>query len=421
MIISIAAIVVLLLLLAFFGAAETSLTVSSKPMMHTLEAEGDRRAGLVNSLYTRKERLLGSILLGNTLVGTLSTSLATSVAIGLAGEAGVAYASVLMTVVVLVFAEILPKTFAIYHANRVALMIAPIMRMVVAVLGPLIHAVDLFVRAVLRLCGAGADGKADVDEAMAELRGAIEVHATPEEVKEERRMLRSILDLADVEVGEVMIHRRNVATLDASLPPAQIVVEILSSPYTRIPLWRDDPDNIVGVVHAKDVLRALNSVGGSVDRLDVAALALPPWFIPESTSLLEQLQAFRQRREHFALVVDEYGTLMGVVTLEDIIEEIVGDISDEHDVSVAGVRPQTDGSYVVNGTVTLRDLNRQFEWRLPDDEATTIAGLVLHESRQIPAVGQVFLFHGFRFEILRRHRNQITSIRLTPPAEKKEG
>jgi len=422
MIISIGIIVVLLLLLGFFGAAETALTVASKPLMHTLEAEGDRRAGLVNSLYSRKERLLGSILLGNTLVNILGTSLATSVAIALAGEAGVVYATAVMTVVVLVFAEIMPKTFAIRHANRVALAIAPLMRMVVAVLGPAIHTVDLLVSGVFRLFGAGPDTEVDVESAMAELRGAIEVHATPEKVKEERRMLRSILDLADVDVGEVMTHRRTMATLDASLPPAQIVAEILASPYTRIPFWRDDPDNVVGVVHAKDVLRALNAVGGAVEQLDVPALALPPWFIPESTSLLEQLQAFRQRREHFALVVDEYGTLMGVVTLEDIIEEIVGDIADEHDVTVPGVRPQTDGSYVMAGTVTLRDLNREFEWGLPDDEATTVAGLVLHESRQIPSVGQAFLFHGFRFEILRRHRNQITSIRLTPPdGEKKEG
>jgi Mg2+/Co2+ transporter CorB len=412
---AVGAIVALLLLLAFFGAAETALTVASKPLMHTLEADGDRRAGLVNRLYRRKERLLGSILLGNTLVNIFATSLSTSVAIGLAGDAGIAYATAVMTVVVLVFAEILPKTFAIRYANQVALAIAPLMRVVVAVLGPAIHGVHLLVNLLLRLAGAGHAAKENAEAAMAELRGAIEVHAREEEVKEERRMLRSILDLGDVEVGEVMTHRRTMTTLDAGLPPGELVAQILASPYTRVPLWRDEPDNIIGVVHSKDMLRALHAVGGAVERLDVAALALPPWFIPDSTTLAEQLQAFRQRREHFALVVDEYGSLMGVVTLEDIIEEIVGDIVDEHDVSVPGVRPQTDGTYVVAGTVTIRDLNREFEWRLPDDEATTVAGLVLHESRQIPTVGQVFLFHGFRFEILRRHRNQISSLRLTPP------
>jgi Mg2+/Co2+ transporter CorB len=251
---------------------------------------------------------------------------------------------------------------------------------------------------------------------MMELRGAIEVHATQDQVKEERRMLRSILDLGDVEVGEVMTHRRSAVTIDAALPATEIVDHILRTPYTRIPIWRDTADNIIGVVHAKDVLRAVRALGGEVDKLEVAELAAPPWFIPDSTTLLEQLQAFRTRREHFALVVDEYGALMGVVTLEDILEEIVGDISDEHDVAVAGVRPQTDGSFVIDGGVTIRDLNREFEWRLPDDQANTIAGLVLHESRQIPNAGQVFRFHGFRFEILRRHRNQVISLRVTPPS-----
>jgi Mg2+/Co2+ transporter CorB len=412
-ILSIGAIVLLLLLLAFFGAAETALTVASKPLMHTLETEGDKRAALVNRLYLGKERLLGSILLGNTLVNILATSLATTVAIDWAGEAGVAYATAIMTVVVLVFGEIMPKTFAIRHANDVARGIAPIMRAVVAVLGPASHGVHLLVSAALRLMGAPATTETDVGAAMAELRGAIEVHATPDEVREEKRMLRSILDLADVEVGEVMIHRRNIAALDADLPPDRLVADILASPYTRLPLWRGNTDNVIGVIHAKDVLRALHA-GPDASAVDVAALASAPWFIPDSTTLLEQLQAFRQRREHFALVVDEYGTLMGVVTLEDILEEIVGQIDDEHDVPLAGVRPQADGSVIVAGTVTLRDLNREFDWRLPDDEATTIAGLVLHESRQIPGVGQAFLFHGFRFEILRRHRNQITSIRITP-------
>ena len=415
MILTIVAIVGLLLLLGFFGGAETALTVASKPLMHTLESEGDRRAGLVNRLYRRKERLLGSILLGNTLVNILATSLATNVAIALAGEAGIAYATAVMTVVVLIFAEIMPKTFAIRYANGVALAIAPVMRLVVLLLGPPIHAIHLLVNGLFRLCGAEATVEIDVDAAMAELRGAIEVHATPEEVREERRMLRSILDLGDVEVGEVMTHRRTMTTLDADSPSADLVAEILASPYTRIPLWRGESDNIIGVVHAKDVLRALHAVGGDEAKLDLAALASSPWFIPESTTLQEQLQAFRQRHEHFALVVDEYGTLMGVVTLEDIIEEIVGDIADEHDVAMPGVRPQADGSCVVAGTVTIRDLNRQFEWRLPDEEAATIAGLLLHESRQIPNVGQVFLFHGFRFEVLRRHRNQVTSIRITPP------
>lgn len=412
---SLAAILVLLVASAFFSGSETALTAVSRPYMHQMEQDGSRRAALVNRLIGARDRLIGALLLGNNLVNILASSLATGVLMGMFGEAGIAYATAGMTVVVVLFGEVLPKTYAIYNANRVALWVAPPVAGFVLVLTPAVRGIEMFVRLVYRLFGAAYATEASVRDAMMELRGAIEVH-TGDGVKEERRMLRSILDLNDVEVGQVMTHRRAVVTADADLPPDQIVDQVMKSPFTRIPLWRGTPDNIIGVLHAKDLLRALRAVEGEARRLDVAKLASDPWFIPDSTSLLEQLQAFRARHEHFALVVNEYGSLMGVVTLEDIIEEIVGDIADEHDVAVAGVRPQADGSYVCDGQVTLRDLNREFDWRLPDDEASTVAGLVLHESRQIPNVGQVFLFHGFRFEILRRHRNQLTSLRVTPPA-----
>lgn len=405
----------LLLMSAFFSGSETAMTAVSRPVMHQMEQDGSLRARRVNRLIASRDRLIGAILLGNNLVNILASSLATSAMMTLFGEAGIAYATAGMTVIVVMFGEVLPKTYAIYNANKVALALSGPVLLITNTLSPFVKAIEFAARLFFKLFGAKYATEASIESAMMELRGAIEVHATQEEVREERRMLRSILELGDVEVGEVMTHRKNVVTIDADLSPAEIVDQILGSPFTRIPLWRDDHDNIIGVVHAKDVLRAVRALGGEVDKLDVAELASDPWFIPDSTTLLEQLQAFKARREHFALVVDEYGALMGVVTLEDILEEIVGDIVDEHDISVAGVRPQTDGSFVVDGTVTIRDLNRQFEWRLPDDQATTIAGLLLHESRQIPNAGQVFRFHGCRFEVVRRHRNQITSIRLTPP------
>jgi Mg2+/Co2+ transporter CorB len=415
MIINIVVVLVLLLLLFFFSCAETSLTVVSKPLMHQLEVEGDSRAALVNRLHHRKERLLGSVLLGNTLVQISASAVATSVAIGMFGDAGVAYGTVIMTVVVLVFCEILPKTIAIHQANAMALRLAPVMRGVVWLFGPLIHGVQALVNAVLRLARVPLTAELGAEATMAELRGAIDIHTVEDGIKHERKMLRSILDLGDVEVGEIMIHRKNLVTINADMSVSTILDQMTASPYTRLPLWKGEPDNIVGVVHSKDLLRAVRVHTGEVDDIDIVALATPPWFIPDSTSLLDQLQAFRKRREHFALVVDEYGTLLGVVTLEDIIEEIVGDISDEHDVLVAGVRAQPDGSFIVNGDVTIRDLNREYDWRLPDEDASTIAGLLLHESRMIPEVGQSFLFHGFRFEVLRRQRNQITSLRLTSP------
>ncbi len=415
--ISIGAIAVLLVLSAFFSGSETSLTALSLARMHTLEQQGNRRAGLVNELWRQKERLIGAILLGNNLVNIMASAVATGLLIGLFGDAGVAYATVGMTLLVLIFAEVLPKTYALHHADRVALAVAPTVRVVVFLLFPVTHAIHVVARATLKVFGVEMSATLSPERSEEELRGVIDLHAgESEEVKHERAMLRSVLDLGDVEVAEIFTHRKNIVSIDAGLPPRKIIEEVLSSPYTRLPLWRDDPDNIIGVLHAKALFRAVQAEPDKIDELDVPAIAAAPWFIPESTDLLSQLQAFRARHEHFAFVVDEYGEVLGIVTLEDILEEIVGEIADEHDIIIEGVKIQKDGSITVDGTVTIRDLNRQFEWRLPDEEAATIAGLVLNEARRIPEVGQTFVFHDFRFEILGRQRNQITSIRILPPA-----
>ena len=370
------AIAVLLLCSAFFSGSETSLTAVSRPRMHTLEQQGDHRAKLVNHLFARKERLIGAILLGNNLVNIMASALATSVLIGFFGEAGVAYATVGMTFLVLIFAEVLPKTYAIHNADRMALVVAPVMKPIVTLFSPVTRGVELIVRATLRMFGVTTLGGLSDEQSEEELRGVIDLHeGKSEEIQHERQMLRSILDLADVWVEEIMTHRSSVITINADDPPAKIVEQILASPYTRFPLWRDDSDNIIGVLHAKALLRAVQAVGGQLEKLDVTAIAAEPWFIPETTDLLSQLHEFRGRHKHFAIVVDEYGELLGIVTLEDILEEIVGEIEDEHDVEVEGVAAQADGSSVVDGNVTLRDLNRMFEWRLPDDEASTLAGL----------------------------------------------
>src|SRR5882724_9844502 len=409
------AIILLLVACAFFAGSETALTAASRPRLHELEQRGDRRAGIVNRLRRQMERVIGAILLGNILVNILASALATNLLIGLFGDRGVAYATAGMTVLILLFGEVLPKTYAINNPDRTALALAPIMRPIVALTSPLTRIVQWLVRLMLRLIGARATTDLGTDSTEAELRGAIDLHAeSGGEVQQAGAMLHSILDLENVPVSDIMVHRRNVVTVNAEQPPAAIVEEILNSPHTRLPIWRGDPDNIIGVLHAKALLRAVQAHGGRVDGLDIAKLATPPWFIPETTSLLAQLQAFRSRREHFALVVDEYGALMGIVTLEDILEEIVGGIADEHDMKVEGVVQEEEGSFLVDGGVTLRDLNRELDWGLPDDQASTLAGLILHEARQIPLQGQVFTFYNLRFEILERQRNQIRKIRVTP-------
>lgn len=406
-------ILVLLVLSAFFSGSETAITAASRARMHALEKDGDTAAGLVNRLVSAPGRLIGAILIGNNLVNILASALATSLFLGLFGQAGVAYATLAMTALVVLFAEVLPKTYAITAPDRVAIKAAPFLRVVVVLLSPLVTVVQLVVRSIL---GRNAEGASErLVSAHEELRGAIDLHHQEGGVvKHDRDMLGGILDLRELEVGDVMVHRTNMQSVNADDPPKKLLDEILKSPFTRLPVWREEPENIVGVLHVKDLLRQLHRKTATPEEIDILDLASDPWFVPDTTSLKNQLNAFLKRKAHFALVVDEYGEVMGLVTLEDILEEIVGQIADEHDVPDAAIRPQADGTVNVDGIVPIRDLNRRMDWYLPDEEATTIAGLVIHEAQTIPEPGQAFTFYGFRFEILRKQRNQITAMRITP-------
>jgi Mg2+/Co2+ transporter CorB len=414
---TVACIFVLLLLSAFFSGAETAMTAASRARLHAWEKEGNKRAGLANKIREKKDRLIGALLLGNNLVNILASALATSVLIKLFGEAGIVYATLAMTVVVLIFSEVLPKTYALHHADKMAVFLVYPIKFIVWLFAPFAGTINWIVRAILKLFGADIS-KVSAGSHMEVLRGVIELHSgEAQEVHDQRAMLRSILDLADVEIREIMVHRNTVTMIDASEPVDKIIDDVLGSPYTRVPVYQDDTDNIVGVLHTKALLRELRANVGTHEHIDIVALAAEPWFIPDTTTLYDQLQAFRSRREHFALVIDEYGTFMGIVTLEDILEEIVGEIDDEHDVAVSGVRKQSGGGLMVDGTVTIRDLNREFEWNLPDEDYSTLAGLIIHEAKAIPSAGQSFTFYGFRFDIVKRQRNQLTLIRITPPAK----
>jgi Mg2+/Co2+ transporter CorB len=409
------AVVTCLLLSFFFAGSETALIASSRARMLRLEKQGSRQAALVNQLMSMRERLIGALLLGNNAVNIAASSLATSILLVWFGDVGVIYATVVMTVLVVVFAEVLPKTIAINAPDRMSLLVAQPMVWVVRLLGPVLMAIEALVRAILRVFGMRVGENMPILSAHEELRGAVDLLHHEERVeKSDRDMFGGVLDLGQLTVSDVMLHRTKMITLNAEDPPEEIVRAVLAAPVTRLPLWRGTPENIIGILHSKDLLRAIQAARGDLTKIDIQTIALPPWFVPDVRPLAEQLKAFRRRKTHFALVVDEYGEVMGLVTLEDIIEEIVGDISDEHDIAVTGVRPLPDGSVSVDGSVPIRDLNRAMEWNLPDEDATTIAGLVIHESRLIPEPGQSFTFHGFRFEVLRRNRNRITALRITP-------
>jgi Mg2+/Co2+ transporter CorB len=406
-----------LALSAFFSAGETAFTGASRARMLSLETAGDRRARLVTRLLGMRERFIGAMLIGNNIVNIGVSAFTTSVLVSLVGDGGVIYATVIMSVLVIVFSEVLPKTLAITSPDTVSLTLARPVSWAVALLGPLALAIERIVKTMLLPFGIRIGENEPILSAVEEIRGQVALlHKEGGVAKVERDMLGGLLDLEDLTVSEVMVHRTKMRTINADLSSEEIVREILASPYTRLPLWRGSQENIIGVLHAKDLLRALDSVGGDASKLTVEAIALETWFVPDTTNLRDQLKAFLAKKTHFALVVDEYGEVMGLVTLEDILEEIVGDIKDEHDILVQGVRPQPDGSVNVDGSVPVRDLNRALDWHLPDEEATTIAGLVIHEARMIPDTGQAFTFHNFRFQVLRKSRNRITLLRITPLA-----
>ncbi|KAF0127989.1 MAG: hypothetical protein FD139_1319 [Methylocystaceae bacterium] len=408
-------VIVCVFLSAVFAGSETALTAASHARMHSLEKEGDKRAAAVNRLLRQRNRMIAALLLGGTLVNIGGSAFTTSVLVVVAGDNGAVYATVIMTVLLLVFAEVLPKTLAINHPDETSLRVAKFIAPFVRVVGPLLAGVEYIVRMVLALAGVEVGYGRTVRSPYDELKSAVDIlHDEGNVERAARDMFGGVLDLQVLHVSDVMIHRTKMRTIDADLPPAQIVREVLSSPFTRMPLWRERPDNFVGVLHSKDMLRALNAAGGDASKIDVGEVMFAPWFVPEATTLEDQLEAFLKRKTHFALVVDEYGEVMGLVTLEDILEEIVGDIRDEHDLAVQGVRPQPDGSVLVDGAVPVRDLNRVMAWELPDEEATTIAGLVIHEAGAIPEAGQVFTYHGFRFEVMRKIRNRVTALRVTP-------
>ena len=413
----------LLAISALFSAAETSLTGASRSRMHQLEREGDRGARRVNRLLTDQETMIGAVLLGNNLINILASALTTQVIThAIPGAWGVAAATGIMTVLVLVFAEVLPKTLAILRSDDVARFLSGPTLIVVKVFGPIIYTIQFIVRKTLGLFGVRLGMEMDVLAAHEEIRGAVEYHHSEGLVEsQDRWMLGGVLDLAEMDVSEVMVHRMAIALIDVGLPPRQLLAEALESGHSRMPLYRGEAENIVGVLHAKDLLQALADCDGKIDTLDAAAIMREPWFIPETTSLKDQLAAFLKRQAHFALVVDEYGALQGLVTLEDILEEIVGEIEDEHDVVVAGVKPGIDGWVAVDGSVTIRDLNRAMNWDLPDEEAVTIAGLLIHEARRIPERGQTFAFHRHQFRVMERKGNQVTRLQISPAAPQDDG
>ncbi|SCZ58510.1 HlyC/CorC family transporter [Epibacterium ulvae] len=416
-------ILLLLVLSGFFSGSETALTAASRGKLRTQADKGARGAKRALKITEDSERLIGSVLLGNNLVNILAASLATSLFTRLFGESGVALATLVMTLLVLVFAEVLPKTYAISNAEKAASTVAPIIGALVTILAPIVGAVRLMVRGILRLFGVRIDPNSHIMAVREEIEGALALgHSEGLVEKEDRDRILGALDLAERLVEEIMLHRSNIEMINADDDPQDILEQILKSPHTRLPVFQNEQENIIGVVHAKDLSRHMyalisgpNGDANALSTFKITEVATPPYFVPETTSLDDQMRQFLRQRSHFALVVDEYGALRGLITLEDILEEIVGEITDEFDPAAETVVTKTpEGHFLIDGATTIRDLNRATDWALPDEEANTIAGLVIHEAQMIPTVGQVFSFHGFRFEVSAREGNRVTELKVRP-------
>jgi Mg2+/Co2+ transporter CorB len=416
-------ILLLLVLSGFFSGSETALTAASRGKLRAQANKGSRGAQRALDITEDNERLIGSVLLGNNLVNILATSLATGIFLRAFGESGVLMATVVMTLLVLIFAEVLPKTYAIINAESVSAAVSRPISLIVIVFSPIVAAVRFLVRGVLRVFGVRIDPDSHIMAVREEIAGALHLgHSEGIVEKEDRDRILGALDLGERVVEEIMFHRSDIEMVNLGDTPDAILEQCLNSPHSRLPVYQDDPENIIGVIHAKDLLRAIyKEIGGSdgdasaLKSFDISSVAVLPYFVPETTTLDDQMRQFLRNRSHFALVVDEYGSLQGLITLEDILEEIVGEITDEFDAETEHqVTATGDGEFIVDGATTIRDLNRANDWNLPDEEANTIAGLVIHEAQMIPTVGQVFSFHGFRYEVMERDGNRITELKIRP-------
>jgi len=413
----------LLMLSAFFSGSETALTAASRSKLKAQADKGSTGAATALAVTEDSERMIGALLLGNNIVNISAASIATALLTQLFGDGGVALATLGMTALVLVFGEVLPKTYAITNAETAAMRVAPIIRIMIVVFSPVVAVVQVLVRGMLALFGVRADPSSHVLALRDEIAGAIALgHSGGAVEKEGRDRLLGALDLTHRTVEEIMRHRSQIEMIDADASPDAILTQCLASSHTRLPIYRGDVENIVGVIHAKDLLREVDRLvrgsevsPGALADLDILKVAMPPYFVPETTALDEQMRQFLKRNTHFALVVDEYGALRGLITLEDILEEIVGEITDEFDIAREPVLKRTkEGDYLVEGAMTIRDLNRAMDWQLPDDEANTVAGLVIHEAQMIPVEGQAFSFHGFRFQVATRRDNRLVRLKVRP-------
>jgi Mg2+/Co2+ transporter CorB len=418
-----ALVILLLVLSAFFSASEIGILSASRSKIHKLKLDGNKRAITLSKLRDDRERMIGAMMLLNTFVNTACATIASGLSIDYFGDSGQALAisTVVMTILIMIYGEILPKTYAVRNAEKLSLVVAPFFMFISKVFAPITSIIQILVNATLRILTSPTK-KEEKMSGLEIMRGALEFHH--EEglvISEDRYMIGGIIDLEKITVDEIMIHRNDMDSIDIDDEPSEIIAQMISSTHSRVPLWKDEPDNIVGIVHIKDVIRIVRTKKEAITRKDIDKITRKPWFIANITTLKKQLNAFREQQSHFALVVDEYGELLGLITLEDILEEVVGHIEDEYDQgNKQAIKKSPDGSVVVEGDVTIRDLNRFMHWDISDEDASTVGGLVFHIAQKVPSIGESFKFSGFRFKILKRKHNKIVKVKIVQLKSKKK-
>ena len=393
---------------AFFSGSETALTAVSEARINELVTQGSKKAKIIEKILKNREKMISTLLIGNNFVNVIASVYATSFAIMHFKEVKLILITIILTIILVIFAEVIPKTYALKNADKIALSVSPLINILIIFLTPATFITEKLARTV-------TGPSVEDDEAKTEeLKGMIRLHAGKETRAIERgKMMSSMLDMEEVTIEALMTHRGTVTMIDEKSTPDEILKIAGDSPFTRIPVYSGTQDNIIGILHAKELFRYLQrSNFQNIKKINLNKIMIEPYFAPETTLILDQLEVFRGRKEHFAIVVNEYGDFRGIITLEDIIEEIVGEIDDETDIDVEGVKAQPDGSLIVDGSVTIRDLNRSLGWNLPDEKYNTLAGLVLYESKTIPDSGQEFRFFNVKFRILQRKENFISKLRL---------
>ncbi len=402
--------IILVILSGFLSGSETAITATSKARILYKKKKGSKRAGYVLELLDKKDNVISTLLLSNNLVNILASSLATAFFYDLFGVEGIFYATLIMTVVIVIFAEVLPKTYALNRPNRTALLISPIIYYLNKILFIFVFIINLIVRLIFRK--NDNDIKNDDLQSEEELKGVIDLYKTSNpDYEQEKDMLQSILQLNDITVEEIFTHRKNIYSIDSSLKTSEIIQKINNSRYTRIPFWKDNPENIIGLLNVRTLNIDLKNHNESKEI--IFDKISNPWFIPETTNLLEQLVEFKKRKEHLAFVVDEFGELLGLITLEDIIEEIVGEIVDEIDVPENDFKLNNYGKVIINGEKNIRDLYKSFDLDPPEIESSTIAGYILDMSKKIPSYGESFKDNFFNYKILSHSKKQISKVEIS--------